>query len=56
MGDKYEYPQANGIGTVTEDEASIILIPDTKNELYLYGENRNFSLQSRYRRRGHIAD
>ena len=38
MGDKYEYPQANAIGAVTEDEASIEILPDTKNELYLYVE------------------
>ena len=44
MGDKYEYPQANGIGTVTEDEASITLIPDTKNELYLYVERIGISV------------
>jgi len=50
MSDKYEYPQINGVGEVTEDAASLDLIlakhgpRKVSYDLYLYVERIHFSV------------
>lgn len=50
MSDKYEYPQINAIGQVTEDAASLELIPnkhgprEVSYDLYLYIERIHLSV------------